>query len=226
MFVLVKLIKRQIHVGKIIRSVFALVLRYRTLLGCVLCCDSVAHLFYIPDSYTRHLTAIYDGATEKWTTVDEHVFFDGTTQEPMPLRETTTWHYLPSSVRIWGFALTGLSYLNILIHTAWIFLRRKERAVTASQPQFLYAICFGAALMVTSLIFVSFDESNGWSEDKLDAACAAFPWFFVIGYLLQYCAAFSKVRKSASLESRRVQRFSSVGRLTHISLAPFFSYGD
>jgi hypothetical protein len=144
----------------------------------------------------------------------------------MPLRETTTWHYLSPSARIWGFALTSLSYLNILIHTTWIFLRRKERIVTASQPQFLYAICFGAALMVTSLIFVSFDESNGWSEDKLDAACSAFPWFFAIGYLVQYCAAFSKVRKSAILETDGRSSVFQVSADSHISFAPFFSYGD
>jgi hypothetical protein len=216
MSALAKLTKTPIPVGKIIRSVWALVL-----MDVLNVKTRLLIVFSIHHSYTRHLTAIYDGATEKWTAVDAHVFFDGTTKEPTPLRETVTWHYLPSSVRIWGFALTGLSYFIILISTSWIFLRRKERIVTTSQPQFLYAICFGAALMATSLIFVSFDESQGWSEDKLDAACAAFPWFFVIGYLVQYCAAFSKVRTPASWETRSVQRFSSVGRLTHFLCSVF-----
>jgi CDP-diglyceride synthetase len=60
MFVLVNLTKRQIHVGKIIRSLFVLavfalvvvlvlvlvlVLLVLVLVCCVLCCDSFAHPF-------------------------------------------------------------------------------------------------------------------------------------------------------------------------------------
>lgn len=109
------------------------------------------------------------------------------------MRETTDFNFLSKGVRITGFVLVGLSLSIILISALWVRVRRAERIVTASQPQFLYLICFGGALQAVSLIFLSFDESYGWTDSELDKACSALPWFFVIGYLVQYCAIFSKV---------------------------------
>lgn len=112
----------------------------------------------------------------------------------MPLRETEDWNYLSNGFRIVGFALMGVSLANILLCALWIAAFSKERIVTAAQPQFLYLICFGAMIQAISLLFHSFDESYNWTDSQLDFACAAFPWFFVMGYLIQYCAVFSKVR--------------------------------
>lgn len=65
-------------------------------------------------------------------------------------------------------------------------------------------MCMGASLVATSLIFISFDEDQGWSEAKLSRACVAFPWFFVLGYEVQYCALVCKLwRLSKLLQMRR-----------------------
>jgi len=109
----------------------------------------------------------------------------------MPLRTTEDFNYLSYSIQTLGLTLMGISLFVIIISAAWVFWRRKERTVTASQPQFLYLLCLGATLQAISLVFISFDESFGWSDDQLDRACSALPWFFVTGYLLQYCAIFS-----------------------------------
>ena len=124
----------------------------------------------------------------------DFLYYDGTMANPKPIRTTFNYNYLGKQIRIVGFVLTGFSLLFISASVIWIFVNRNERTVTASQPEFLYLLCFGAAIQAVSLIFISFDESRGWSEQQLDVACEAFPWFFVIGYLVQYCAVFSKVR--------------------------------
>jgi hypothetical protein len=147
--------------------------------------------------YTRHLTAIYDGTEDKWTKVkgEDFLFFDGTTSEPQPLHETTDFNFLSPAIQIVGFSFVGLSLFIAVTAALWVYVRRNERIVTASQPQFLYLLCFGAALQAVSLVFFSFDESYGWTQSQLDKACSAVPWFFVLGYLIQYCAIFSKVRQ-------------------------------
>ena len=125
--------------------------------------------------------------------VTDPLYFDGTINEPMPVRRTEDFNYLSNGFRTLGFVLMGVSLANILICAMWILVHSKERLITAAQPQFLYLICFGAAVQAISLLFHSFDESYDWSDSQLDFACSAFPWFFVMGYLIQYCAVFSKV---------------------------------
>ena len=142
------------------------------------------------------MTATYNGTEQKWSKVDgeDFIFYDLTSTVPTPVRETLDFNYLSNGIRITGFIFVGISLIIIAISASWVFIRRKKRIVTASQPQFLYLLCFGATLQAVSLIFASFDEDwRGWSADQLSRTCAAIPWFFVIGYLVQYCAIFSKV---------------------------------
>jgi 7 transmembrane sweet-taste receptor of 3 GCPR len=87
----------------------------------------------------------------------------------------------------------------------WVFLNRSHKLVRASQPEFLYLLCFGAALVAPSVMFVSFDEEKDVSVEQLSRMCSAFPWFFVTGYLTMYCALFSKLwRLSKLLKLRRI----------------------
>jgi hypothetical protein len=148
-----------------------------------------------------------NGEVEKgaWRDVEdaEFLFFDGTAIAPIPKRTVANANYLSSSVRIIGFCLVGLSLTFSLGTAAWVYLQRKSRLVTASQPEFLYLLCFGAALVATSLVFLSFDERQGFSNKQLSSMCSAFPWFFVIGYLVMYAALFSKLWRLSKLLSMR-----------------------
>ena len=130
---------------------------------------------------------------------ESFIFFGGATNEPKPVRDTIDYNYLSPSIQLVGFVFVGLSLFISFLAASWVFVRRGERIVTASQPQFLYLLCIGAMLQAISLVFFSFDESYGWTDSQLDKACSAVPWFFVLGYLIQYCAIFSKVRKSAMI---------------------------
>jgi len=169
-------------------------------------------------SYEAVLTYLYSneneyvnvetGEAEKgaWKAVEgtEFLFFDGTPNEPLPRRETFNSHFLSPGVQIAGFALSGFALLLALLSWAWVFVFRETMIVKASQPEFLYLLCFGAALVAPSPIFVSFDEDKGVSESALTVMCQVFPWMFVIGYLIMYLSLFSKLwRLSRLLQIRR-----------------------
>ena len=163
-------------------------------------------LTYLYSNENEHVRA--DGVSEKgaWAPVDgtEFLFFDGTVNEPMPRRDIANAHYLSKGVQITGFVLAGLAFCFAVVSGAWVFANRKNKLIMASQPGFLYLLCFGAALVAPSAVFLGFDERNGASEKQLDALCSAFPWFFVIGYLTMYGALFSKLwRLSKLLQLRR-----------------------
>jgi 7 transmembrane sweet-taste receptor of 3 GCPR len=132
------------------------------------------------------------------------LFFDGTAAEPMPLRDAFDENYLSRGIQVTGLILAGVAVIGAISSGCWGYIYRAHKLVRANQPEFLYLLCFGAALIATSSIFVAFDESDGFSEEQLSAMCSAFPWFFVIGYLLMYCALFSKLwRLSKLLQMRR-----------------------
>lgn len=168
-------------------------------------------------SYGSVLTYIYsneneyvgvDGVPEKgaWAPVEgtDFLFFDGTANEPMPRREVANAYYISKGIQITGFVLSGFAFFLATAVGIWVFANRTHRLIKASQPEFLYLLCFGSALVAPSAIFLSFDESKGLSEDQLSSLCSAFPWFFVIGYLTMYCALFSKLwRLSQLLQLRR-----------------------
>jgi hypothetical protein len=132
------------------------------------------------------------------------IFSDGTTDEPMPLRTTYDAHYLSNGIQMAGFVLAALALMLVIASGIWVFLLRQTRLVKASQPTFLYLLCFGAALVAPSVVFISFDEDKGVSEQVLSSLCSAFPWCFVIGFLTMYCALFCKLwRLNKLLQLRR-----------------------
>jgi hypothetical protein len=153
-------------------------------------------------SYETVLTSIYTNTSEfiernesfeeevlgSWEPVDEFIYFDGTSNEPMPLRTVANAHYLPLAPVIASLCLSTIAVLLALASAAWVFVNRDTRIVAASQPEFLYSLCFGAALVASSSYFFSFDESYGFSEQQLSRGCSAYVWFFVIGYLIMFCS--------------------------------------
>lgn len=158
--------------------------------------------------YEEILTNIDKGGG--WEDLEAFVFFDGTSDQPMPLRTVFEENYLPRSLMIFGLVMMSIALLIALGSGIWVFRNRRRSIVRAAQPEFLHCICIGSSLVALSMIFISFDESYGWSTDQLSAACATFPWLFVVGYLVMYCAVYCKllrVRKVFSLNRRKVTIF-------------------
>ena len=135
----------------------------------------------------------------------EFLFFDGTPNEPLPKMAVSNPHYLSKGIQSTGFFLVSLALLLCVGSGLWVYHNRESsRLVKAGQPEFIYLLCGGACLVASSLLFMSYDESDGMSPQQLSAMCAAFPWFFVLGYLIMYAALFSKLwRLSKLLQMRR-----------------------
>lgn len=132
------------------------------------------------------------------------IFFDGTANEPMPRRDVYDANYLAQGIQITGLILSSFALIAVVGTGFWVFVNRKNKLIKAGQPEFLYLLCFGAALVAPSSIFLTFDESNGFTVDQLSGMCSAFPWFFVVGYLLMYCALICKLwRLSKLMQMRR-----------------------
>lgn len=125
---------------------------------------------------------------------ESFTFADGTTNEPMPLRELFQNNFLGSGVRTVGLVLFGSSIFLSCSGLIWVVLKRRSQVVKAAQPEFLGALCVGSIISSLAIVTLSFDESYGWSEKQLSKACMATPWLFALGYIIVYSALFSKVR--------------------------------
>jgi hypothetical protein len=155
--------------------------------------------------YEEILTSIDKG--NGWEDVEDFIFFDGTSNQPMPLRTVFEENFLPRSLMIFGLVMMSLALFIAFGSSFWVFRNRRKSIVRAAQPEFLHCLCIGASLVALSIVFLSFDESYGWSTDELSTACATFPWLFVVGYLVQYCAIYCKLlraRKVFSMTKRKV----------------------
>lgn len=92
-----------------------------------------------------------------------------------------------------GLSLMAFAAAASVACGLWVFVYRQHRVLKASQPPFLYLACFGALVQALAIFTISFDESDGWTEDQLGAACMAMPWLLALGTILVYGALFSKL---------------------------------
>ncbi|CAB9498952.1 Gamma-aminobutyric acid (GABA) B receptor [Seminavis robusta] len=168
-------------------------------------------------SYELVLTHLYTNDTQvegsdmpvpgSWVPVEgtEFLFYDGTTNEPQPLKTTAEWNYLSPGIHAFGLFLCFFALVLAVGAGVWVYAMREDRIVKASQPEFLYLLCLGSAMVAFSIFFISWDEDKGVSEDTLSGFCSAFPWFFVIGYQVMYLALFFKLWRLSKLLSMRRQ---------------------
>jgi hypothetical protein len=144
--------------------------------------------------FRYHLTHVRLPGSRIWLSKVPYRYADGTTLAPILLRDVPKQNYLPWGAKLLGFILLGFALAICFGNIIYIYVNRKHRVLTASQPIFLYQLCFGSALVVTSILSISFDENSGFSESQLSLACKSIPWFIIPGHIIQQMALFSKVR--------------------------------
>ena len=206
-------------------------------------------------SYETVLTSIWDSSHtsnakgEKvdggaWANVDgtEFIFFDGTTNEPMPLRTVSDEHFISQDVQIAGLFLSSFAMFLCILTGLFVFVNWKNKHIKSIQPEFCVMLCLGGTLVAAALIFVSvsinilviptfvsdgvtdnllfflsfkFDEST-YSQQRLSSMCTAAPWFFVTGYLTMFCAVFSQLWRLSKVLSIRRQKV----KIAHV-MKPF-----
>lgn len=125
----------------------------------------------------------YEGGV--WSNVDgtEFFYYDGTTDEPMPLRDVADANMLSNGMQIAILTLSSVAVFLCIATGSFVVIKKKHKHIKSAQPEFLLMLCFGATLVAASTIFLSFDESDGLSEKQLSSLCTTFPWFAVVGYL-------------------------------------------
>ena len=119
-------------------------------------------------SYETVLTSIWDSSYTTnaygeeveggaWRNVDdaEFIFYDGSTEQPTPLRTVANDHTLSDSIQITGLFLSSLAMFLCLATGAFVLAKRKHKHIKASQPEFCLMLCAGATFVAASLIFVS-----------------------------------------------------------------------
>ena len=137
---------------------------------------------------------IYDyNGTTRVEVVRETYYADGRTVPPDLLRDPPNQNYLSSGLQGFGFALLAVTWLTSVVSIAWVYMHRAHHILRASQPYFLYFVCIGAGLSVSSIFTISFDESDGWSWDQLSRACMTSPWLFSVGFIMMYGGLFGKL---------------------------------
>ena len=165
-----------------------------------------SELFYFPQVSSEFIfpngSLLYDvipppsnisGESGLFLFINDTIYADGRTVPPDLLRDPPEENYLSRGVQAFGLALFSIVMLISILSAIWVYIHREHRIVKAAQPGFLFLICFGSAVSVSSILTISFDESYGWSEQQLSRACMATPWLACLGHILTYGALFAKL---------------------------------
>ena len=115
---------------------------------------------------------------------------DITFETVVEVRSEENFNHL-GSIRAVGLTLMALAMALAVCLFAWTIINKKHRIVSLSQPIFLYIICAGTFVMVSSIIPRSIDESIA-SVRGCNIACVATPWLFSMGFAITFSALFAK----------------------------------
>lgn len=133
----------------------------------------------------------------RWIAVENTslVFNDGTETILQDLPDQIVdYNYIGLGLRAAGLAMSALVVTMSIGLSGWTFSKSKTRIVKASQPIFLFIICFGTLLMGASVIPLSLDDGVV-SEQGASVACASFPWLLSLGWCISFSALFSKTKR-------------------------------
>jgi ABC-type glycerol-3-phosphate transport system substrate-binding protein len=100
--------------------------------------------------------------------------------------------YIGSVARYIGWGFGGISCLLSLYCALWVWKNQGRRVVICSQPIFLWLVCFGTFVMAACVFPFGIEDDNA-SQNVADIACMASFWFYSLGYVLIFCALFSKI---------------------------------
>lgn len=129
---------------------------------------------------------------DKWIAKQAVIFNDNTTNIPkdLPVQDVNDNH-VGTALRSVGLVMAALVVILSIGFGLWAYAARDSRIVRASQPIFLYILCWGTFLMGVSIIPKSLDDSIV-SDSGADWACTIFPWFLALGWCFSFSALFSK----------------------------------
>ena len=188
---------------------------------------------------TTHIVPIRDFDDKGQTTfmleqVQPFVYNDGTLQQPetLPPPEVNR-NLIGDASRTVGYVLMGIVIILGIICLLWAYLRRKSRAVQASQPIFIALVIAGCVVMSTTTIPISMEETTVNDQSGLNASCMARPWVYLIGFTITFSALLTKtwsayrVHRKLDVDSitlRPVHFFKTLGTLLFVNIVLLLSW--
>jgi hypothetical protein len=137
---------------------------------------------------------------------------DGSSYSPTLSRRYFESNYLSQGVRVVGLILLSIAWFLAFGLLALIIWMKNEPIIVHGNLLFLQLLCLGSAVLSTTILTLSWDESTGWSDRQLDAFCTLTPWFYFSGHTVHTGAMFMIAwhwnvyndRSSSSFSPRRV----------------------
>lgn len=142
-------------------------------------------------TYEARLTSLWINGT--WLGDESFIYRDGSTVAPLLTREISESNYLAPWVRGIGFALMTIAWVLGFGCFTGLVLLRQDNLIQRAQPFFMMLLCGGAVITSCAILTLSFDEGYNWTDQMLDAACMATPWFFFLGQIVTFSALFTKL---------------------------------
>jgi gamma-aminobutyric acid type B receptor len=154
------------------------------------------------------------------TVLQPLIFPSGTSDTPPPLTGTVTAvEEVPVPLQVFLWLLFAVSAIFSVSCGIWTVKHRNNPKVRASQPIFLVCLCCGTFILSFSGFFVTWNYPY-FSDEALNAACIADPWFLSFGLTTIFSALFSKIWRVHRVY-RSAQRFRRVKVRVRDVLWPF-----
>ncbi|CAJ1964634.1 unnamed protein product [Cylindrotheca closterium] len=93
---------------------------------------------------------------------------------------------LPTWMLALAYILVTISWCLSLFFAIWLFRNRKDAVVRVGQIEFLLLLCFGAILSSATVVALSMQAGTGEDTRFASTGCALAPFFYAIGWVLQY----------------------------------------
>lgn len=128
----------------------------------------------------------------EWQFVNDFLFNDGTANIPHDLPPVQTSHDdISASVRGVTLAMCTVVLVSVIGFAFWTNANSNEHVVRASQPFFLYTLLTGIAILASSIIPITIDQSMA-SLDACVIACNSSVWLVSVGFCVTFSALFTK----------------------------------
>jgi len=99
---------------------------------------------------------------------------------------------ISSGILAFGYVASCASYLLSLGFLFWLVSNRQDPVVKVSQSEFLALICVGTLISTSTVVALSFQAGSGEDTTAASIGCAAAPFLYAIGWVVQYSSLSAK----------------------------------
>jgi len=96
---------------------------------------------------------------------------------------------IPSALGTTGYVMFAVNIFLCASCALWLYWKREESKVKATQPMFLYLVLLGCVISSTAIVTLE-QESPGVGPVP---ACVATPWLYSVGFSITFGTLFAKI---------------------------------